>query len=405
MRLAFSIAAVCVPLLAQSVAQSVAPGLQLEHAWSLAATGHRAEAIQLVRQIVSGSPNQADAHLLLGSLLMEEGDKQGSLDELNTAVRLRPRSADAQNTLGEACVRFNQPATARGAFERAVALKPDFGIAHLNLGTVLLAAEEADAAAKHLNRAIALLGTSDEAADALYARARIHTQRNETEPAAKLLERAVKVRRNFAEAWSELGMARKLLLDDAGCLDALNRAVSLNPRDGVAQYRLGAEYLAQDKPGEALPHLQIARQLNPADQSTLNALQSALRKTGDEEGAKQIRQQLAELLRDRDQTNQNRLSAIRLNNDGAALEKSGDLKQALEKYREAARLDPSHAGIQINLAVALLRTGQWTEGLERLHAAWQRDPENQQLKAALKDALAQAPPASIPSWGPEVRQK
>ncbi len=395
MRLAFYIA-IGVSLLA-------AQGSPLERAWSLAASGQRAAAIELLRQVVTATPNQAEAHLLLGSLLMEEGDRQRSIDELTAGVKLRPRDAEAQNALGEACSKFGKKVAARTAFQKAVDLKPDYGIAQLNLGATLLEAGDMESAAKHLDRAVVLLGTSDDAADALYARAKIHTQRNQTEQAGKLLERAVRVRPNFAEAWSDLGMARKLLLDDMGCLSALEHAVSLNAHDAVAQYRLGAEYLAHDKPLEAIPHLQIAREASPADQSILNALQSALRKTGDEEGARRIRQQLADMLRERDETNQNKLTAVQLNNEGAALEKSGDFAQAIDKYREAERLDPAHAGIQINLAVALLRTGQWTEGLDRLHTAWLHDPENQQLKTALKDALAQAPPATLPSWHGDVR--
>jgi Flp pilus assembly protein TadD len=395
MRLVFYIAIGTALLLAQNS--------PIERAWSLAASGQRAAAIEILRQVLIAAPNQADAHLLLGSLLAEEGDRQRAIEELSAGVKLRPRDPEAQNALGEACAKFGQSAAARAAFQKAVDLKPDYGIARLNLGATLLEAGDLDSAAKHLDRAIVLLGTHDDEADALYARAKIDTQRNQPEQAAKLLDRAVRIRPNFAEAWSELGTARKLLLDDAGCLSALERAVSLNPRDAVAQYRLGAEFLAHDKPQDAIPHLQIARDSSPGDQSILNALQAALRKTGDEDGARRIRQQLADLLRERDETNQNKLTAVRLNNEGAALEKSGNLAQAIEKYREAERLDPVHTGIQINLAVALLRTGQWKEGLDRLHNAWLRDPENDHLKAALKDALAQAPPASLPDWRTEVR--
>jgi hypothetical protein len=60
-------------------------------------------------------------------------------------------------------------------------------------------------------------------------------------------------------------------------------------------------------------------------------------------------------------------------------------------------------GIRINYGVALLRLGQWTEGLDELHQAWVMDPHNEQLRATLKDALMQAPKTAIPSWKDEVR--
>ena len=129
----------------------------------------------------------------------------------------------------------------------------------------------------------------------------------------------------------------------------------------------------------------------------------ALRQSGDIEGANAVKQKLAELLRDRDRINQNKLLAVQVNNDGTALEKSGDLRGALAKYRDAAKLDPSHAGIRTNYGVALLRLGKWAEGLDELHQALQLDPHNEQLRTTLKDALSQAPETALPSWKDEVR--
>jgi len=211
------------------------------------------------------------------------------------------------------------------------------------------------------------------------------------------------MRPGFAGAWSDLGQVRTQLLDDSGALAAFEHAVATNPKDAVAQYRLGAEYLHQGKPQPAIDHLRRAYELNPSDQSTLNALQMALRQSGDLDGADRLKQQLAELLRDRDRNNQNKLKAVQINNDGAALEKSGDLRGALAKYRDAAQLDPSHAGIRTNYGVALLRMGKWSEGLDELHQALQLDPHNEQIRAALKDALSQAPDGTLPSWKDEVR--
>jgi tetratricopeptide (TPR) repeat protein len=376
---------------------------KLDQAWKLAANGQRREAIHVLQSLIVTEPRNTDARLLLGSLLMEEGDKPSSLAQLETAVGQRPRSAEAQNALGEAYNKFGETAAAKTAFEKAVAIKPDYGVGQLNLGQVLVAQGDLVGAAKHLDRAIALLVRADDAADAHYFRSRIDSAQNRPRAAATQLETAVRLRPGFAEAWSDLGQVRTQLLDDSGALEAFEHAVVTNPNDAVAQYRLGAEYLHQGKTQPAINHLRRANELNPSDQSTLNALQKALRQSGDLDGADRLKQQLAELLRDRDRNNQNKLKAVQLNNDGAALEKSGDLSGALAKYRDAAQLDPSHAGIRTNYGVALLRMGKWSEGLDELHQALQLDPHNQQIQAALKDALSQAPDGTVPSWKDEVR--
>jgi tetratricopeptide (TPR) repeat protein len=263
---------------------------------------------------------------------------------------------------------------------------------------VLLEASKPDDAAPYLDRALKLLGHRQAAAYPLYLRAKVFSYDNQIQKAAAALEESVALDPSIAEAWSDLGMARKLLGNDSGAIAAFRRAVGLNPEDAVAQYRLGAEYLRQNKPAAAVSPLQAAYKLNPEDQSTLNSLQTALRRTGKTAEADKVKAQLDEILRKRDQFSQDALKAIRINNDGAALEKTGDLRAALEKYRQALHLYPEHVGIRVNYAVALLRLGQWTEGLDELHEALNRDPNNAHIKAALNDALAQAPRNLLPGW-------
>ncbi len=376
--------------LACAAAQLAQPN-PVEQAWALLAKGRRAEAIGLLDGVVKANPRDADARLLLGSILQEEGDRAGSIAQLTEAVRLRPRSAEAQNALGEAFHAFGDSPDARGPFEKAVALDPALADAQVNLGLVLLEAGELDVAAMHLDRAIELLGPKPDAAYPHYLRAKVASQRSDAPKAAAHLREAVALRPDFAEAWSDLGDARKTLLDNAGALAAFERAVALAPDDAVAQTRLGSQYLAGGKAHLAVPHLEEAVRQDPTNQTTLYSLLRALREDGQEGRAAAVKQKLAELLRNKDRDDQNLVAGIELNNQGATLEKGGDLRGALEKYRAALDLVPSHVGIRVNFAVALLRLGQWKEGLAQLREAVRREPGNAMFQAVLNDALAQAP--------------
>jgi tetratricopeptide (TPR) repeat protein len=278
---------------------------------------------------------------------------------------------------------------------------PETAQDEVDKGVALLEASKPAAAAIHLDRALKALGHTQAAAYPLYLRAKVYSDENQIHQAAAALEESVALDASIAEAWSDLGMARKLLLNERGALAAFQRAVRLDPADEVAQYRLGAEYLRQGKPGEAVPPLEEACRLNGEDQSALNALQIALRQIGKLDEASKIKAQLADVLRRRDEGSQHALEAVRINNEGAALQKAGDLHAALEKYRAALSLYPEHVGIRVNYAVALLRLGQWTEGLTQLHEALNRDPGNARIKAVLDDALAQAPRGLVPDWGPK----
>jgi superkiller protein 3 len=259
----------------------------------------------------------------------------------------------------------------------------------------LLKAGQDGKAAEYLDRAIEFSGETPQAAYPHYLRAKVYTAQNNIPKAILELRKAVSLQPEFAAAWSDLGQARKAVSEDAGALAAYKRAVELDPGDAVAQYRLGAEYLQQGKAHLAVEPLKRALSLSPEDQSTLYSLQLALRRDGQPAEADKVRQELADLLHRRDVLYQNALKAVAINNEGAALEKSGDLQGALEKYQAALELSPGQVKVRVNLAIALLRLGRWSQGLSELHKAMRQDPGNDLLKRAWEDAVSQAPAGTL----------
>jgi tetratricopeptide (TPR) repeat protein len=370
---------------------AVAQGGSLDRVWSLLAKGQRPEAVRLLHEMINANPRDVEARVLLGSVLMEESNAPESLAQLTEAVRLRPDWAQAQNALGEAFKAFGDPEAARKAFEKAAECDPRFAQAQINLGLVLTEGGELSLAVPHLNRAIQLLGQRPEAAYPHYLLAKIYSDQAQVKKAAAELQQAVSLQPDFAEAWSDLGSVRKTFLDEAGALAAFEKAVQLAPNDPVAQTRLGTELLGQGKAHEAVPHLQEAVRLGPANQSALYNLHRALVLDGHSAEAETVKEKLNDLLRRQDQDDQNAVAGIQLNNQGAALEKAGNLRGALEKYRAALERYPEHVGIRLNFAIALLRLGQWEQGIAELREVVRRDPNNLSAKKALEQALARAP--------------
>src|SRR5438309_9674266 len=71
----------------------------VEKAWDLAAKGDRAGAMAVLRDIIRQQPRNADAHLFLGSLLVEENAREDALAQLKEAAALRPDWGEALNGL------------------------------------------------------------------------------------------------------------------------------------------------------------------------------------------------------------------------------------------------------------------------------------------------------------------
>jgi Flp pilus assembly protein TadD len=376
---------------------TVPEGAKVHAARQLLAQGNTELAGRTLVEAINENPKDGSAYLLLGEMLNDDNRSGEALDPLTRAVGLLPASAEAHNALGEAFSNLNSLAAARAEFEKALQLAPQMPLAHLNLGMILAETEELHGAAEHLDYAIAKLGATPDGARAHYLRAKVYTDLSQVERASSELRLAVKIAPEFAEAWSDLGEARKTLLDDPGALAAFERAAALSPSDPVALSRFGNELLEQGQIKRAIAKLDKAQSLNPKDQTILNGLLAALRTDGQTARARDVKAQLVEVLRERDQGTQNEMTAIRLNEEGMKLEKSGDRPGALDKYQQGLQLDPENVDIRVSFAKALIGAGRWKEGLAQLGEAMQRRPGDPTLKTIWDDAIRRAPAGSWPN--------
>jgi protein O-GlcNAc transferase len=364
----------------------------LERARKLVSVGSFDKAEAMLRQTIAADPSNIDARVLLGKTLALQGVRGQAIEQLAEAVRLSPSSATAHNEFGTVLSRFVEVRAARREFERALELDPGLAEAHVNLSLVLAQAGELAAAGDHLDRAIELQGNYREAAYAHYLRAKIWAAQDQIDKAMDELERAVHLRPDYAEAWSDLGGMRRLALESAGAIEALQRAVALKPDDALAQYRLGQLYLQDGHALKAVEHLKQALFYTPNDRSTLYNLMLALRKAGRAEDTKPIEKRLAELQQQSDRASEVGFAASDLNSEGIQLERSGDIRAALAKYRAALDLDPTGFGFRLNYALALCRLGRWQDGIVELREVLRLDPDNADAAKALYIAVDKAKP-------------
>ena len=206
-------------------------------------------------------------------------DANGSTIE--TGPRDAHDDASAQATAllnqGIAAASRGDAASAIAAFSHAVALRPDFSIAHANLGLLLIATNRRADAAPHLRAAASAMPGDAVLQNALGVALEASNRLTE---AAHSYRAALAADPSLAEAHANLGNCLRRLGRPDDAQAHYMRAIALKPDFAVAHYNLGI--LQQDR-GEherAVTQYRQALAIRPDYIEALNNLGSCLRTQG-----------------------------------------------------------------------------------------------------------------------------
>jgi tetratricopeptide (TPR) repeat protein len=94
--------------------------------------GRAADAERTLQELILKAPQNSSLHLALGMALVAQKQIPQARQELETAVRLSPNSADAMNDLGAVLLQLNQPQEALAQFEKCRRVAPDFDRPFIN---------------------------------------------------------------------------------------------------------------------------------------------------------------------------------------------------------------------------------------------------------------------------------
>lgn len=121
-------------------------------------------AVEAFEQSVRFNSSLVQSWIALGLAYSERGDMYRALSSLARAVHEDPGDARAHNYLAIVANKFGWAATAQAEFEKAIALKPDYGIAHFNLALTYLDQKPAavELARRHYEQAVKLGVEKDE---------------------------------------------------------------------------------------------------------------------------------------------------------------------------------------------------------------------------------------------------
>jgi serine/threonine protein kinase/Flp pilus assembly protein TadD len=283
--------------------------------------GQREAAIAAYREAIRLEPDHFLAHYNLGKALFENGAPAEAATIARKAVRLRPTDAAAQHNLGTILGGTAALDEAEAAHREAIRLKPDDPANHNGLGSLLCNRRgDVDGALKAFRRAIAIdpnyslahenlasafyrRGDLRGAADAYREAIRLDprsaqahcyfgkalAQMGKIDEAIPLLRKAVQLKPDYAEGHSNLGIALSMHDAPDEAVTALRRAIELDRNDAFAHYTLGNIALRKQRWLDAVTEFTAALRLQPDMAEAHCNLGLALREKG------QLRAALAEL--------------------------------------------------------------------------------------------------------------
>jgi len=190
-------------------------------------------AIAAYTKRIDVNPNHGEAHRQLGEIYFLQGRHEEALAEFAAATWLDPGDARAYAAAGQAYVRLLKYAEAVDAFERALSLDGGLREARYGLGTSLMR-----------------LGRADEARKALEV---FQQQQTQGEALGQRDFQLDALRRQASRELLSGAQDRALAL--------YQEALNLDPRSARSHRELGLAFLKAGRPGDAVPHLQTAQQL------------------------------------------------------------------------------------------------------------------------------------------------
>ncbi|HXC01197.1 MAG TPA: tetratricopeptide repeat protein [Opitutaceae bacterium] len=295
-------------------------------------------------------PDNMRAHYIVGDQLRLQGKSEEAITELQTAIRLEPRYAQAHNSLANLLEKIpGRLPEAISEYETAIRLKPDYAEAHYNLALAM-----AD-----------LPG-------------RLPDEISEYEAAIRINPNLVEAHINLAATLSNLpGRMPEAIAE-------YETAVRLEPDLAKAQFQLGVALANSGRTADGIAHLEAAIRIQPDDVDAYTALGTALVQAQQYPEAINRFQQALKIQPD---------NTYAHNNLGTALLRVGRFPEAADQFNAVLKIDPGFPTARLNLAVALSHMNRVPEAIQQLKSILQTNA-NEEDGAAARELLSQLQPAS-----------
>ncbi|WP_296951471.1 XrtA/PEP-CTERM system TPR-repeat protein PrsT [uncultured Massilia sp.] len=307
------------------------------------------------------APKAAAVRTSLGLSRLAQGDQARGLSELELATSLDPKSAQATMALVQTEMNLKHYDKALAAVQSLEKAQPDNPQVQNLKGAVYMIKGDAAAARAAFEKAVALQPNFFPAVTNL---ARLDMQDKKPDAAKQRFEKLLEKDKNNYGAMAALGDLAMVQQHTDEATSWYEKASAANPDAVVPALKLGVHYLRIDQPQKALTLARKFQTANPTNADLLELLGQAQVATKDTAGALETYSKLANVLPKSAQP-QLRLAGVRMlqQNNAAAAE---DLRRAVELQPDfiPARLAQIELAVRSNRPDEALDTARQIQKLD-----------------------------------------
>ena len=178
-------------------------------------------AIKYLDQGIAFDPQQEQSEKMLGDIYRRTGNIEIALFHYNQAIKIKGDYYQAFYSLGSLYLSESKLNDARDALNNAILIKPTYSKAYGSLGTVEQELGNINTAIQNYSKAVEY---DKKAYDIHYRLASAYNINRQYENARHSAKESLDIKRNYAPAYFELGMAEKLLGNKIAAKDAFEKA-------------------------------------------------------------------------------------------------------------------------------------------------------------------------------------
>jgi tetratricopeptide (TPR) repeat protein len=330
--------------------------------------GKRAEAAEIATQILKDNPDDNDAKGLEASLLLDKGDVNRALQELQAVVTRAPENPVARYNLGRAHAALGQFEQARQMYQKAIELRPDYILARLALAQLEVNHNEYDAA---LKTAQAVLSIDRNNVNARLIESAALMGQKKYADSRQLLGDMLKGNPSSPDVLFQLGVVNLQENKYKEAEDDFHKSYELNPANARGLMGMVETQMAQNRTEDALKLLTEEVAKNPTRLDLQVQLGNTAVRAGKYDMALQCYQKVLDAT-DKGSRARGDLY-LRL---GETYRRKGDFANSTVALQKAREVEPTNVLVLSTLALVLDASNRWSEANMVYDATIKLDPNN-----------------------------